>query len=61
MKKVKCVKDEMKRIAENRMKAGRAGGVETIVKAISTYIDSADVCSSGCCALRNIAFTNGKS
>ena len=42
------------------MKAGTAGGVETVVKAINTHIGNADVCYNGCGALMNIMF-NGKS
>ena len=35
------------------------GGVEAVVKAINTHIDSPDVCQWGCFILRNIA-DNGK-
>ena len=41
------------------MKAGAAGGVETVVKAINTHINNGDVCENGCCALWNMA-ANGK-
>ena len=38
------------------MKAGTAGGIEAVVKAINTHIDNADVCEQGCWAL--ISMTN---
>ena len=41
------------------MKAGAAGGVETVLKAINTHIDDTDVCENGCGALRSMAL-NGK-
>ena len=41
------------------MKAGAAGGIEAVVKAINTHIDNADVCKSGCGALW-IMTVNGK-
>ena len=44
----------MKLIAENQVKAGAAGGVEAVVKAINIHIDNVDVCEHGCCALRNM-------
>ena len=44
----------MKRTAENKAKAGAAGGIEAVVKAINTHIDNAGVCESGCGALSNI-------
>ena len=43
------------------MKAGKAGGVEVVVKAINTHIDNVDVCFSGCGALFNMTVNNGKS
>ena len=42
------------------MKAGTAGAIEIVVKAINTHIDDANVCEEGCGALRNMAL-NGKS
>ena len=51
---------QYKWIAENKAKAGIAGSIEAVVKAINTHIDSADVCEYGCGALRNMA-VNGKS
>ena len=42
------------------MKAGAAGGVETVVEAISTHIINADVCHWGCGALWNMTLDNGK-
>ena len=41
------------------MKVGTAGGIEAVVRAINTHIDNADVCKSGCDALRNMT-VNGK-
>ena len=41
------------------MRAGAAGGIETVVKAINTHIDNADVCEQGCGALWNMTI-NGK-
>ena len=45
---------------ENEVKAGAAGGIEAVVKAINTHIDNADVCQFGCGALRNMTVYNGK-
>ena len=42
------------------MKAGAAGGIDAVVKAINTHIDNADVCEKGCGALSNMTFNNGK-
>ena len=42
------------------MKAGVAGGIEAVVKAINTHIDSPDVCEKGCSALWNMTVNNGK-
>ena len=42
------------------MKAGTAGGIEAVVKAISTHIGNAGVCEWGCGALWNITANNGK-
>ena len=41
------------------MKAGTAGGIEAIVKAINTHINNSDVCENGCNALWNMT-ANGK-
>ena len=41
------------------MKAGVAGGIEVVVKAMNTHINNADVCENGCRALCNIIL-NGK-
>ena len=49
----------MKWAAENKVKAGAAGGIEAAVKAINTHIDNAGVCECGCGALWNMAL-NGK-
>ena len=42
------------------MKAGAAGGIEAVVKAINTHINNADVCYSGCGALCNMTEDNSK-
>ena len=49
----------MKWAAENQVKAGAAGGIEAVVKAINTHINNADVCKTGCGALINMTI-NGK-
>ena len=38
------------------MKAGAAGGIEVVVKAINTHINNSDVCKQGCGALWNMSF-----
>ena len=50
----------MKWTAENQVKAGAAGGINVVVKAINTHINNADVCENGCGALCNMTFNNGK-
>ena len=42
------------------MKAGAAGGIEAVVKAINTHIDNAGVCKWGCGALWSMINNNGK-
>ena len=42
------------------MKAGAAGGIEAIVKAINTHISNAAICEQGCGALNNMTAVNGK-
>ena len=42
------------------MKAGAAGGIEAVVKAISTHISNAGVYISGCGALLSMTINNGK-
>ena len=49
----------MKRTDENEVKAGEAGGIEAVVKAITTHIGNVCVCENGCGALWNMT-TNGK-
>ena len=36
------------------MKAGTAGGIEAVVKAINTHINNAGVCYRGCGALNSM-------
>ena len=43
------------------MKAGTAGGVEAVVKAIDTHINNASVCKNGCGALWNMTTDSSKS
>ena len=43
------------------MKAGAVGGIEAVVKAISTHVNNVGVCKNGCGALANIIANNGKS
>ena len=47
--------NEMKQTAESKVKAGTAGGIEAVVKAINTHIDNPGVCRTGCGALWNMA------
>ena len=42
------------------MKAGAAGGIDAVVKAINTHINNAGVCENGCDALWNMTLGNGK-
>ena len=50
----------MKWTAENQVKAGAAGGIEAVVKAINTHINNDGVCYAGCGALRSMTLSNGK-
>ena len=45
--------------ADNQVKAGECGVVETIVSAMKTHMNNAGVCEQGCWALWNIT-VNGK-
>ena len=47
--------------AENKVKAGAAGGIEAVVKAINTHIKNAGVCHFGCGALWCMTESNSKS
>ena len=42
------------------MKAGAAGGIEAVVKAVNTHINNAGVYKNGCGALRSMTLNNGK-
>ena len=44
----------MKQTDENKVKAGTAGGIEAVVKAINTHIDNTNVCEQGCKTLKRI-------
>ena len=50
----------MKRTVENRVKAGATGGIEAVVKAVSTYISNANICFAGCGTLYGMTSNNGK-
>ena len=39
---------------DNELKAGQAGAIEVIVKAMNTHAGNANLCENGCEALRNI-------
>ena len=49
----------MKWTDENQVKAGAAGGIDAVVKAINTHINNADVCEQGCIALGIMTVNNG--
>ena len=51
---------QWKLIGYGQMRAGTAGGIEVVVKAISIHIGNADVCFHGCGVLRNTAVNNSK-
>ena len=42
------------------MKAGEAGGIEVVVKAMNIHIGSAEICEQGCMSLLNMT-ANSKS
>ena len=50
----------MKWTAENQRRAGVAGGIEAIVKAMTTHIDNADVCQRGCGAFCGVTVSGKK-
>ena len=54
------IKSKNKLTVENRVKAGAAGGIEAVVKAINAHINNAGVCENGCGALWNMTTNNGK-
>ena len=45
---------------DNAIKAGEAGAIEMIVKAMNTYINDAVICELGCGTLVNITWNYGK-
>ena len=51
---------KMKCTDENQVKAGAAGGIEAVVKAINTHINNVGVCYKGCGTLLNMTEFNGK-
>lgn len=42
------------------MKAGEAGGIETMVKVIETHIDNYKICKQGCMAIMIMAVSGKK-
>ena len=46
-------------IAENKVKVGAEGGIETVVKVINAHINNASICYAGCGVLCEM-ITNGK-
>ena len=52
--------NKMKRTDENQVKAGKIGGNEAVVKAISIHINNVGVCEHGCRALLSLTCDNGK-
>ena len=46
--------------ADNQAKAGAANGVETVLKVLSVYADSPNVCYTGCAALGAMTASNCK-
>ena len=60
VKYYKVMGNKSKSTAENLVRAGRAGGIETVFKVINIHISNADVCSAVCCALCNMPFNHGK-
>ena len=43
------------------MKAGTAGGIETVIKVINAHMNDADVCEQGCWAFGNMTIDGGDS
>ena len=50
--------NKIKLIAESQVKAGAAGGIEAVVKAINTHINNPGVCERGCGALKSMTNEN---
>ena len=50
----------MECVAENQVKAGSAGGIEIVVKAINAHIKNVNVCRRGLGALLNMSANNSK-
>ena len=42
------------------MKAGTAGGIEAVVKAINAHINNKGICRFGCAALEKMVLRNSK-
>ena len=52
VKQLNLQKQENKQLsAENQVKAGAAGGIDAVVKAINAHIYNVDACRAGCGAL----------
>ena len=55
----KGIENKVKRVDENRAKAGAEKGIEAVVEAINSHIDNVHVCCAGCAVLSTMAI-NGK-
>ena len=52
----KCSNDKKTNFsAENQMKAGEAGGIETMVKVLEAHINNFEICKQGCMAIMVMA------
>lgn len=61
MVKALIVKNSKQQMAdENKVKAGRAGGIKIVVETLNAHISNADVCEWACAALYGMAYNNGK-
>lgn len=47
-------------IVEHQVKAGKEGGIETIVKVMNVHVDCPLICEWGCRTLLNMITNNGK-
>lgn len=50
----------IKNTEDSKVKARKAGAIEAILEVMKVHIDTAGVCRTGCCALRDITTNNGK-
>lgn len=47
-------------VAENSVKAGAAGGIKVIIKAMKKHISNANMCHYGCGAINNMMIYDSK-